>query len=41
LFGELASKDYDRFRTVADLGEDGRLGGANRERERKTHTESY
>jgi hypothetical protein len=43
LFEELAGKDYDRFRTVVDLGEDGRLAGAERERERererKTHTE--
>jgi hypothetical protein len=39
LFEELAGKDYDHFRTVADLGEDGRLAGAERERERKTRTE--
>jgi hypothetical protein len=31
LFEELAGKDYDRFRTVADLGEDGRLAGAEGE----------
>jgi hypothetical protein len=40
LFEELAGKDYDRFCTVADLGEEGRLAGAERERERKTHTEA-
>jgi hypothetical protein len=39
LFEELAGKDYGRFRTVADLGEDGRLGGVNRERERKSYAE--
>jgi hypothetical protein len=40
LFEELAGKDYDRFRIVADLGEEGRLAGAERETERKTHTEA-
>jgi len=30
LFEELAGKDYDRFRSVADLGEDVRLAGAER-----------
>jgi hypothetical protein len=39
LFEELAGKDYDRFRTIVNLGEDGRLADAEREREKKTHTE--
>jgi hypothetical protein len=36
LFEELAGKDYDRFRTVADLGEEGKLAGAERERGKHT-----
>ena len=36
MFVELAGKDYDRFRTVADLAEMGRLAAT--EGERKTHT---
>jgi hypothetical protein len=37
LFEELASKDYDRFSSVADLREDVRLAGAEREGKKK-HT---
>ena len=37
MFEELASKDYDRFRSVAELGEDVRLAAAERERKKK-HT---
>jgi len=40
LFEELAGKDYDRFRTAADLGSEGRSAGTGREREKKTHSEA-